>query len=455
VDGGPNKDNGRGAPIILRIAVLTAAGYLGLALAGDLREHLGPYLIAHAVLVVLMLLVWRLVRRDPRTLPLALGAALLFRLVATAGEPALSDDVYRYVWDGRVQVHGIHPYAHAPTDEALSGLRDAGWGEINHPELKTIYPPLAQMVFSVLAALGAGPVGFKLAMWLADFAVVLVLVRLLRRSGKPRDRVILYAWNPLAILETAGSGHVEPVGVLLMLLAGCWLVERRHKLSAIALAAAVHVKLLPLLLVPGHLRRAGALAGLIFVVALGLLWLPYASTGPAVGAGLYDYAERWEHNAFVFAGVRSLTEQVDTAAYLKPWIGALRDRFGDGAIWDVLYAHVWPRDVARLLVAFALTGWCAYVLARRRGDYFGESLLLLGAVLLLSPTVHPWYVLWVLPLAAARLSWGWLLFAATVPLAYWAGPADVPWGVRSVEYLPPLALMLVAAWRTRSGSIRG
>jgi hypothetical protein len=195
-------------------------------------------------------------------------------------------------------------------------------------------------------------------------------------------------------------------------------------------------------------------AALLFVVALGLLWLPYAMTGPAVGSGLFDYAEQWEQNAFVFAGVRSVMERVDTAAHLKPWIGALGDRLGDSLSWDFLYRHVWPRDVARLLVALALVVWSAFVVSRRRVDFVGESLLLLGALLLLSPTVHPWYVLWVLPFAAARLSWGWLLFAATVPLAYVAGGDDVPWGVRCVEYLPPLALMVLATWRERSGSIR-
>ena len=136
------KDNPWNARIILGLSAAAAAVYLFLALAGDLRIHPIPYLAAHAALVAAMLAAWRLVGHDHRSLSLALAAALLFRLVATAGAPSLSDDVQRYVWDGRVQLHGVHPYAHAPADEALAGLRDDGWKRINHPEVRTIYPPL-------------------------------------------------------------------------------------------------------------------------------------------------------------------------------------------------------------------------------------------------------------------------------------------------------------------------
>jgi len=449
---GPVNDNARAGRIILLLATVAAAIYLGLALAGDLRAHLAPYLVAHALLVAAMLAAWRLVRSDHRNLTLALAAALLFRLVATAGEPAMSDDLYRYLWDGRVQLDGVHPYAHAPTDESLAGLRDSSWSKINHPELRTIYPPLAQAAFLALAAVNAGPVGVKLAMGLADFGVVLLLAGLLIRAGLPSDRVILYAWNPLAVLETAGSGHVEPLGILLLLLAVGWIMTRRPALSMLALAASVHVKLLPLLLAPGLVRRVGIRAGMLLPLALILLWLPYGLSGPAVGTGLYDYAERWEHNASLYAGIQGLLEQVDTAARLTPLVNDLKDRLGDALPWDTVYRHVWPRELARILVALLLLAWTALVVMRRGADPIRESLLIIGAVMLLSPTVYPWYVLWLLPLAAARLSWGWLAFGATVPLAYVVHGADVPWLVRSVEYAPLVAVAIVGTLRARRRS---
>ena len=118
-------------------------------------------------------------------------------------------------------------------------------------------------------------------------------------------------------------------------------------------------------------------------------------------------------------------------------------------MWDFLYRHVWPRDVAKLALGLVIAVWTLYTVTRRRLDPLQESLLLLGAVILLSPTVHPWYLLWILPLAAARLSWGWLLLCLTVSLAYCGGGQDVPWPVRCVEYVPPLTVMLLGALRAR------
>ena len=190
----PGRDNGRGRLGILALATSAAILYAGLAVLGDLTAHTGAFLAIHGALLVVMAAAWWVARgAGPRVLGLALGAALLFRVVMALGSPALSDDVYRYVWDGRVQLHGIHPYLHAPADPALESLRDSDWERINHPELETIYPPLAQVLFAGLAALGAGVRGFKMAAGLADFAVVLALAYLLRRLSLPPDRVLLYA----------------------------------------------------------------------------------------------------------------------------------------------------------------------------------------------------------------------------------------------------------------------
>ena len=125
----------------------------------------------------------------------------------------------------------------------------------------------------------------------------------------------------------------------------------------------------------------------------------------------------------------------------------MQQRFGDALPWDFLYRHVWPRDLARLTVALAMALWAIVLARRKEADPLREALWVLGAVVLLSPTVHPWYLLWVLPFAAARCSAGWLLFCATVPLAYLGLDGDVPWSVRCIEYLPPLALMALGGWR--------
>ena len=435
--------NRRTSWFILAAAAVSLALYAWIATAGDLREAVPAFLAAHALLLLLMMLVWALARRQPGSLRLVLWAALVFRLVASIGQPALSDDVYRYVWDGKVQTHGIHPYLHAPDSEELQALRDADWSRINHPRLKTIYPPLAEMLFAALSALGAGPVGFKLALGLIDFAVVLAVAFLLRRLRLPPARVVLYAWNPLAVVESAGSGHVEPLGVLAVVLAAGWIIDRRRSLSTIALAAGIAAKLMPLALVPGYVRRLPGRVVLLLALVVALFWLPYALWGPGVGAGLFDYADRWEHNSVIFALVLGTLEFLNTGELLKPWVSALRDALGDGvAGWEAVYRLVWPDRLARVVVALAAMAWIAWLAFRRHLGPVRESFLVLAGVLLLSPTLHPWYVLWVLPFAALLGSRAWLLLAALIPLSYLATDGEVSWALRAAWFLPPLALGL-------------
>ncbi len=426
---------------MLVLATVATVLHVGLVVRGP-----GPgvlaYLGAHALLVLLMLLAWRVAGAGAAVLQTAVGAALVFRVVAACGEPTLSDDVFRYVWDGRVQLHGVHPYAHAPDDPALADLRDESSARINHPELRTIYPPLAELAFAALAAPRWGVRAFQLGFGILDFGVVLALARLLARAGLPRERVVLYAWNPLPILECAGNGHVEPLGLVLLVLSAVAVTAGRRGLAAAALGGAIQAKLLPLLLVPGYVRRFRPRHALVLALVVLGLAVPYAATGPAFGSGLADYAARWEFNALGFAAVRSALVALDTGSALVPLVDAV-------APWDRAYRLVWPEPLARLVVGLALAGWIAWVVSRRIADPVREAIAILGALLLLAPTVHPWYVLWILPFAAAQRSWPWLVFAALVPLAYTARNGDVGWTVRAIEYGPVLALLALDAARAR------
>jgi hypothetical protein len=195
--------------------------------------------------------------------------------------------------------------------------------------------------------------------------------------------------------------------------------------------------------VPGLLRRGGLKLLPVLLLALSIPVLPYAFGGPAVGAGLYAYAESWEHNATAYAVVEKLYERVAVGRRLKPVVAGLHERYRDWNLpWDFLYRHVWPRDVARLTVALLAAVWILFVALRLRPEFARENLLVIGALLLLSPTLHPWYLLWVLPWAVLCLSWGWIVLAATIPLAYLGDGADPGWAVKTVEYLPPLCVGL-------------
>jgi hypothetical protein len=428
------------------LAVAAAALYAVLCVAGDLKEHLALYLGCHAALVVLMLLAWRVVAAGgPAVFRAMLLAAVGFRLIAATALPTLSDDVYRYVWDGRLQVAGHHPYKFAPSDPMRAELRDAAiYPKVNHPEIPTIYPPLAEILFAVCALAKLGVAGFKIAMAALDVGVIWALLRLLRALNVPRDRVVLYAWNPLAVIEIAGSGHVEPLGILFLVLAIAWLVEGKATRAGAALGAAIQAKLLPLILVPGFARRmkVWALAAMLAVVAV--TTVPYAARGPWYGTGVVAYAERWEHGSVVFAGVRRFFEWADAAPHVKGVIAWAQARCGSTAtwVWDAAYRLAWPEALARMTVTLLALIFAMAQSFRSRLDPAHEARLALGGAILLAPTLHPWYVLWVLPLAAAQAAGGWLLFGALVPLQYVAGAGDVPWSIRLVILLPSLAWMV-------------
>ncbi len=432
--------------VVSFLAVAAAALYAILVGAGDLKQHLALYLACHALLVVLMVAAWRaVVSGGPRAFRAMFVAAVVFRLIAAMASPSLSDDVYRYVWDGRVQAAGHHPYRAAPSDPTRAELRDAViYPKINHPEIPTIYPPLAEILFAVLSLAKLGVTGFKVVLALLDASVVWALLILLRVLGLPRDRAVLYAWNPLAVIEIAGSGHLEPLGVLLVVLAIAWITDGKATRAGAALGGAIQAKVLPLLLVPGFARRMKTLPLLALVAVAAITTAPYAVRGPWFGGGVLAYANRWEHGAVFFAAVRRFFEWADLAPHLKDAIASAQGHWGNAGprVWNALYRMVWPEGLARVTVALAAIGFAVTQSFRRGLDAAAEARLALGGAILLSPTLHPWYVLWVLPLAAAHGSGGWLLFGALVPLQYLAGEGDVPWAIRLAILVPPLVWMI-------------
>lgn len=436
--------SGSGRRVLLSAAA-SAVLYAALAAAGDLRGR--PVLLfgCYFILWVLALGAYRSLRgRGEAGVPVVVGAAVLFRLLASAGAPALSDDVYRYVWDGRIQLRGIHPYRFPPSAPELERDRDELWSKMNHREIPTIYPPLSQALFAALAALGAGPRGFALAMGALDIVTVLLLDRLLRERGFPRERLVLYAWNPLAVLETAGSGHNDPLAVAFVLgFLSAWIRGRRATAAAL-FGLSLQAKLFPAILLPAVLRRMRGREIAVSVLAAGVVVAPYALTGPVLPGGVGPYLRHWEGNSVLFEPLRDLLERVGPAPALKEGIGRLEKALpGLPVPWGFLYRHVWPADLARA-IAFALIALWGVVVSFRPGlDPVREAYLAIAGLLLLWPTFKPWYGLWLLPLAALYGSRGWLLLGALLPLSYLPTSGPVAGLVRLGEFGPPLLLL---AW---------
>jgi alpha-1,6-mannosyltransferase len=362
---------------------------------------------------------WRRARR--RDVVVILAVALAARLLLAFDAPTLSDDAYRFVWDGRVQAAGINPYVHAPADRPLLFLRDYEvFTEINRPFVRTLYPPVNEMVFlAINRTLGEGLGRVKLVWLIFEAGLVGLLVVLLRRTGRSPGRVALYAWHPLSVVEIAGSGHPDPL-LLVPTLGALLLWDRGRRATAgLMLAVASLTRFIPILLAPFMVRRGGGRFVFAFLLTVAVLYLPYAGAGSQALGSL----GRFGH-----------------------------ERFGSGPFRWLVDAGVGTTPT-RLLLLGALAAAVAYSTARPPRDLVGacrHTSLLFAAGLLASWQVQPWYLIWLLPFLCVVPNAGLLWACGTVSAFYLTfGPAKVvPGGtIALLVWGPTIALLALDAVR--------
>jgi alpha-1,6-mannosyltransferase len=206
-----------------------------------------------------------------RVIVIGLALAALWHLVFLLTPPGSDDDIHRYLWDGRVQRLGYNPYILVPSDPALAGLHTPETRTLNNAYLPSPYPAGAELFFRAVTAIHESVFTLKVAFVLCDLAIVLVLFDILRRSGQGAHWVLAYAWNPLLATEAAGSGHVDILGVLLLLVSVAALGRRWRALAAAAFGLAVAVKLLPIVLLPLYWKRVRKRDGVLAALVVGLL----------------------------------------------------------------------------------------------------------------------------------------------------------------------------------------
>ena len=429
--------------------LVVEASLVGLALAGDLRARPGRFLALYGAAFVAYAAAVAGARALPggrRGLLVVLAAALLFRVTLVPSSPTLSDDVYRYLWDGRVQRAGTNPYLHPPDHPALADLRDDSWERINHREIPTIYPPLMQIVFRVGATIAPSVVGFKLLFLLFELGVMWIVWRLALLAGGGARNVAIYAWNPLVILEVAGSGHNDVIAVMFLMAALLFIIQDRPGLSTLSLGASILAKFVPVMVLPTFVRRTPASRVWLLPAILAAGYLPFAVAGKALFRGLSEYGRRWEHNDFLFRGLLEVTFWLDPSGPLKALLNRLDALLGGAGTLSFLYYYTHPQYVARI-VAFGAMGAVAIYVTFKPWAPSRELLVVLAAVLLLSPTVHPWYLLWIVPLLAIHPCRGLLLWTGLAALSYAFPPGrgDAPYAgpLLFAEYLPVVVVLLV------------
>lgn len=228
---------------------------------------------------------------------IVLAAAAAMRALTLTSPPLLSTDLYRYVWDGRVQAAGVNPYAYMPADPALAPLRDPGAGpEAIYPNINradyapTIYPPAAQAIFAAIGLAWPTIWGVKAAMLGFDLLAMAAALALLRAARLPAAQVLVYAWNPLPVWEFAGGGHVDAAAVALSAWALVAAVRHRPGWAGAALGLAVLCKLLPAALFPALWRRWNGWTPLVCVAVIAAGYACYAGAGWRVLGYLPGYA---------------------------------------------------------------------------------------------------------------------------------------------------------------------
>lgn len=265
-------------------------------------------------------------------LTIIFAVAAIARLILLAGPPHLSTDIYRYVWDGRVQAVGINPYSYVPADPALAFLRDAAvYPNINRADYAvTAYPPVAQMFFALVTRICDGIVSMRLALIGCEIIVVATMMRLLRKLGKPPTAVVAWAWHPLAIWEISDSGHVDGLMVALLMLAVWLLVANRALAGALAVALAALVKPYAIVVTPAFWRPWDWRLPLVIFGAIIACYLPYLNVGKGVLGFVttgYLTEEGFESGAgfWTVAAIRAVIGPIPglTAAYLLVALAAL------------------------------------------------------------------------------------------------------------------------------------
>ena len=196
---------------------------------------------------------------------------------------------------------GYNPYLVVPSDPAFAGLHTPETRTLNHPDLPSPYPAGAELFFRAVTAIHESVFALKVAFVVCDLAIVLVLLDILRRSGQGAHWVLAYAWNPLLAIEVAGSGHIDIVGVLLLLVSFAALGRRWRTVAALAFGLAVAVKLLPIVLLPLYWKRVRIRDAALAAVVVGLLYVPFLNHGRIPIGSLGTYVQSFRFNDPVFA----------------------------------------------------------------------------------------------------------------------------------------------------------
>ncbi len=407
--------------LVAVVSLIASISYVGFIPAqGDFVQIFIPYCIAFAAYAYLL--------KRLNHLWAIMLVAICIRLSLVFSFPNLSDDIYRFAWDGRLSHQGINPYIHLPSeliDTDMSGPLDQHiYDQMNSRDYYTVYPPVSQLVF---IASTWGPSSdmqsismlMKAILLLSECACLFVLIALLKHYAIETKRLSIYALNPLVIVEVMGNVHFEGMMIMFFLLGWLLIVRRQIVLAAIPLALSVATKLFPLMLFPFIISYIGIRRAFMLFTTMGLLlvaiFYPIIKHIGFFWQSVDLYFQKFEFNASIYYALR--------------WLGIQLTGYNQIAKIGPLLA----------LITFSSIMYLWYRYARDRKDHIAKYWLLsFSLYLILATTVHPWYLLFPIALCAFTrfrypLVWSGLILMSYISYAY--DPFQENLWMVSFEYL--------------------
>ena len=433
------------SPINLLLAFLFVGLTIGLAYFPK-QSDFGQIAAFYFPLFLVYLFIFR-TAKDDASLYFFLGIAILARGALLFIGPQLSDDIYRFIWDGRLLNAGYNPFDHLPAfylDKGIPGIDQSLFDRLNSPEYFTIYPPVAQGLFAVACWLfpksiwGAGFV-MKFFLFCMEAISIWLLPRLLAFFKLPLKNTLLYALNPLILIEVCGNLHFEGAMICFLLLAIWFLIQKKNDWSAGMMALSIASKLLPLIFLPLLLRRLGWGKSMRYFILVGivllLLFLPLVNGVflSNFGDSLDLYFRRFEFNASIY--------------YLARYIGFQISGYN-------LIAYIGPS-----LAASVLLGVLLFIVLEKepRLDNLPQAMLFaIVCYLFCTTTVHPWYtslpiVLCLFTRFRFPILWSGLIFMTYINYSYPTYSENL-WVV-GIEYALVMGMLLINIIRRKKASL--
>ncbi|WP_136465942.1 polyprenol phosphomannose-dependent alpha 1,6 mannosyltransferase MptB [Flagellimonas onchidii] len=409
--------------------------------AYDLNRTDFPKLLG--LFIALFFLHFKLIQFQKWNFKFLLISGILFRLVFLLAEPNLSQDFYRFIWDGELIKNGINPYLNVPNDlitQSNLPIANAqqlydGMGSLSAKHFSN-YPPLNQIIFTIAAFLGGGSVlgsiiVMRLTIILADIGILYFGRKLLQKLNKSNHMAFWYFLNPLVIIELTGNLHFEGVMLFFFVWALYLIANKKWLVAGPIYAMSIMVKLVPILFLPLFLKYFGFKKSTLFYAAVGisciLLLLPFYSS-----SFIDNYSETvglWFSNFEFNAGIYNLVKHIGVNFFdAKPWI-LVKDYGKLVAIFVV---------VATILIAFLRKN-------QNLGTLITSMLMVLTTYYLLSSTVHPWYVIFLLVLAIFTEYRYAIVWSLLIILSYWAysnGEYEENLWLLSIEYIAVIGFLI-------------